>query len=173
MRLDDGNTTFYSVHIFTVIRLMRPGSREFGFRCGVLGELRDGVQKGVHSYSIIHGVFVGSSPWFCNLAPFRTELSVLVLCSMLLFVGGLTRSKVATTTTTLQYSHFPHTLVTHQATKAHMSPPFNTPLDPLKSAHDNLSFYNTINLATSCRSFPIEALPLRLSTSSHASVSEQ
>lgn len=90
-RPDDGNTTFYSVHIFTAVRLTRPGSCELSFRCGVLGDPRDGVQKGVHFNGIIHGAFVGSSPWYCNLAPIRPEILVPILCAMLTFVGGSTR----------------------------------------------------------------------------------
>lgn len=97
MRPDDGNTTFYSVYILRPFRLARPGSRELSFRCGVLGDLRDDVQKGVHFNGIFHGVFLGSFPWFCNLAPLGNGLLSPVLCAMLTFVGGSTRSKLAST----------------------------------------------------------------------------
>lgn len=48
MRLDDGNTTFYSVYILTAFRLAWPGSCNFNFRCGVLGDLET-----VYKYAFI------------------------------------------------------------------------------------------------------------------------
>lgn len=116
MRPDDSNTTFYSVHIFTAVRLTGPRSRDFSIRCGLLGDLRDDVQNGVHFNGILAWRFRRIIPMVLHLALLRIELLVPMLCAMLTFVGGLTRSKLATTTTTLQYSYFSHTLVTHRAT---------------------------------------------------------
>lgn len=92
MRPDDGNTTFYPVHIFTALRLHATRILRVQFlHYGFLGDLRDGVQKGVHSSGIIfHGVFVGPFPWSCNLVLLWTGLMVSVLFAMLTFVGGLT-----------------------------------------------------------------------------------
>lgn len=155
MRPDDRDMTFYSVHIFTIVRLTRPGSRDLSLRCDVLGDLRDGVQNGVHFNGIIHGVFAGSFPWSCILALLRIGL---VLSALLRDADICRRSR---SIPTFNYDHDIAilTLPSHSRhTPSYHSiylPIFQqTSFDPSKSIHDKSSFYNTINLATSCHPVP-------------------
>lgn len=62
MRLDDGNTTFYSVHILTAVRLTFPGSCDFSFRCGVLGDLETVYKKALTSMASFMAFYVGPTP---------------------------------------------------------------------------------------------------------------
>lgn len=59
MRLDDRNTIFYSVHILTPVRLTFPGSCDFNFRCGVLGDLVTVYKKALTSMASFMAFYVG------------------------------------------------------------------------------------------------------------------
>ena len=79
---------------------------------------------------------------------------------MLTFVGDLTRSKLPSMTTTLQYSHLPHTqLPTHPPASKNQCLHRSTFTDPSDSARPQLTFYRTINLANSYQFFYQQGAP--------------
>ena len=83
------------------------------------------------------------------------------LLTMLTFVGDLTRSKLPSMTTTLQYSPLPysHPPTTHKHGRIHASTVQQTFTDPSESARPKLTFHRTINLANSCQFYYHQSAP--------------